>query len=231
MCRHVGWLGAPRTLSSLLLEPEHSLRVQSYRPRRQRAGLINADGWGVGFHGEARVEPARWRSNRPLWGDASFASVAPLVSAFCIVGAVRSATVGMPLDETASSPFTSGRWLLSHNGVVDRATLGPHANAESMCDSAVLAAHLFELGAENVAAFVTELGARDTAARLNVLVTDGERMLATRWGDTLCTRRDEDGVVIASEPFDDDPRWVDVPDRHLVEVSAGSLTITPLENP
>jgi gamma-glutamyl hercynylcysteine S-oxide hydrolase len=36
-------------------------------------------------------------------------------------------------------------------------------------------------------------------------------------------------VVVASEPYDDDPDWRDVPDRHLVEVCAGEVTLTPLD--
>ena len=32
MCRHIGWLGAPRTLNSLIVEPEHGLLHQSYAP-------------------------------------------------------------------------------------------------------------------------------------------------------------------------------------------------------
>lgn len=44
MCRHLAWLGATQPLSSLVLEPVHELLVQSYRPRRQRHGLMNADG-------------------------------------------------------------------------------------------------------------------------------------------------------------------------------------------
>ncbi len=132
MCRHLAWLGAPRSLGGLLLEPEHGLLRQSYAPRRQRHGTMNADGWGAGFYAAGRAEPARWRSNRPLWSDASFASVAPVISAGCVLAAVRSATAGMPADETAAAPFQSGRWLLSHNGVVDRAVLGPHPAAESV---------------------------------------------------------------------------------------------------
>ena len=41
--------------------------------------------------------------------------------------------------------------------------------------------------------------------------------------------RTGDGVVVASEPYDDDPRWVDVPDHHLVDVTDGVVTITDLE--
>ena len=54
-------------------------------------------------------------------------------------------------------------------------------------------------------------------------------MLATRWGDTLSVLRADDGVVVASEPYDDDPRWTDIPDRHLVDVTAAGVTITDLE--
>jgi gamma-glutamyl hercynylcysteine S-oxide hydrolase len=228
VCRHLAWLGAPRSLGDLLLEPSHGLLVQSYAPRRQRHGRMNADGWGVGFYAVTRPEPARWRSNRPLWGDASFASVAPVVSSRCVLAAVRSATAGMPADETAAAPFGSGRWLLSHNGIVDRGVLGPHPNAESACDSALLAAHLFEFGPERVGEFVAGLARRDPCARLNLLLTDGQRVLATRWGDTLSVLRSDDGVVVASEPYDDDPRWADVAEHHLVEVTADAVTATPL---
>jgi len=231
MCRHLAYLGtAPRTLGSLLLEPEHSLLVQSYAPSRQCHGTMNADGWGVGFYSAERPEPARWRSDKPLWSDPSFASVAPVIASTCIIAAVRSATAGMPTDESAAAPFISGRWLLSHNGVASRSILGPHPSAESMCDSALLAAHLFEYGPERVGEFVTHFAKRDPGARLNLLLTDGTRLLATRWNDTLSVLRDDDGIVLASEPYDDDPRWEDIPDQHLVEVSTGALTLTDLAN-
>jgi gamma-glutamyl hercynylcysteine S-oxide hydrolase len=229
VCRHVAWLGAPRSLADLLLQPAHGLLVQSYAPRRQCNGRMNADGWGVGFYSDSQPEPARWRSSRPLWGDASFASVAPVISSTCVLSAVRSATAGMPLEESAVAPFQSGRWLLSHNGVVDRSLLGPHPAAESVSDSAQLAAHLFESGPEKVGDFVSALGRRDPSARLNLLLTDGQRILATAWNDTLSLLRTDEGVVVASEPYDDDPGWADVPDHHLVEVTNQAVTITDLE--
>ena len=42
--------------------------------------------------------------------------------------------------------------------------------------------------------------------------------MATTWGDTLSVLRRPDGVVVASEPYDDDPSWQEIPDRHLVDV-------------
>jgi glutamine amidotransferase len=134
----------------------------------------------------------------------------------------------MPVETSASAPFSDGHWLLSHNGLVDRAVLPASPTAESVVDSAVLAALIFERGLDALADTVTEVAAADPNARLNILAANGSRLLATTWGDTLSVLRVEDGMVLASEPFDDDPAWQDVPDRHLVEVSGGDVTLTPM---
>jgi gamma-glutamyl hercynylcysteine S-oxide hydrolase len=228
MCRHLAWLGAPRSVSSLVLDPPCGLLRQSYAPRRQKRGLLNADGWGVGLYGPGG-KVARWRSARPLWSDASFASIAPLLSSGAVLAAVRSATVGMPPDETAAAPFTDGRWLLSHNGKVSRAALPLSSTAESICDSALLAAHVFASGPSEVVATLSAVAAADPDAYLNVLMTDGEQIVGVTWGDELSYLVEPDGVVVASEPWDDDPRWIDVPDHHLILVTSAGVTVTDLE--
>ena len=226
MCRHIGWLGHETSISSLVLDPPHGLRVQSYAPRRQKHGRLNADGWGVGFFDG--VTARRWRSASPLWGDVSFESVAPALRSHCVVAAVRSATVGMPIEASATAPFTDGQWLLSHNGVVDREALPTCSSAESTCDSAILAALIFDRGLDALAETIVEVGADDPNARLNIMAANGSRLLATTWGDTLSILRRDDGVILASEPYDDHPDWEDIPDRHLVEVTAEHVTFTAL---
>ncbi|OBI75085.1 ergothioneine biosynthesis protein EgtC [Mycobacterium sp. E740] len=227
MCRHIGWIGAPASVASLVLEPPNGLLVQSYSPRKQKHGLMNADGWGVGFFDDDGVA-RRWRSATPLWGDASLASIAPALRSRCVVAAVRSASVGMPIEATACAPFTDGHWLLSHNGLVDRAVLPLSADAESTNDSALLAAMIFERGLDALGETIAEVGAADPGARLNILAGNGSELLATTWGDTLAVLRRSDGVVVASEPYDDDPGWRDVPDRHLVRVAGSDVELTPL---
>jgi gamma-glutamyl hercynylcysteine S-oxide hydrolase len=227
MCRHVGWLGEPRSVASLVAEPPYGLRVQSYAPRRQKHGLINADGWGVGFFDDGIAR--RWRSASPLWGDASFASVAPALHSHCIVAAVRSASIGMPIEPSASAPFTDGQWLLSHNGLVDRAVLPPASTAESTVDSALLAALIFDRGLAALGDTVCEVAAADPNARLNILAANGSQLLATTWGDTLSVLRQDDGVVLASEPYDDAPDWEEIPDRHLVKVVGSRVELIPLK--
>jgi gamma-glutamyl hercynylcysteine S-oxide hydrolase len=228
MCRHLGWLGEPRSVASLALDPPYSLLVQSYSPRRQKHGLMNADGWGVGFFDDDGA-PRRWRSAAPLWGDASFASVAPVLRSGCVVAAVRSASVGMPIEASASAPFTDGRWLLSHNGLVDRAVLPASPVAESTNDSALLAALIFGRGLASLGDTIAEVAASDPDARLNILAGNGSELRATTWGDTLFALRRDDGVVLASEPFDDDDDWREIPDRHLVTVADSHVELTPLK--
>ncbi len=228
MCRHLAWLGEPRSVASLTMDPPYGLLVQSYSPRRQKHGLMNADGWGVGFF-DGDGTPRRWRSAAPLWGDASFASLAPVLHSGCVVAAVRSASVGMPIEASASAPFSDGRWLLSHNGLVDRAVLPASAAAESTNDSALLAALIFDRGLDALGDTVTEVAASDPNARLNILAGNGSELRATTWGDTLFVLRRDDGVVLASEPFDDDSGWREVPDRHLVSVSDSRVETTALK--
>ena len=165
-----------------------------------------------------RASARRWRSAAPLWGDASFASVAPALRSGCVVAAVRSATIGMPIEPSASAPFTDGQWLLSHNGVVDRAVLPPSRGGR-------IHGRQRAAGRADLRAWPRRAGRhhrrgrrRRPEARLNILAANGSRLFATTWGDTLSVLRRADGVVLASEPYDDDPDWQEIPDRHLVEV-------------
>jgi gamma-glutamyl hercynylcysteine S-oxide hydrolase len=71
--------------------------------------------------------------------------------------------------------------------------------------------------------------------RFNFLLTDGHSIAATACGDTLWYRQTPaDGlapaasVVVASEPFDDEPGWAEVPDRHLLTATAQGVSVQPL---
>src|SRR5450755_3164914 len=119
MCRHLAYLGEPIRLRRLLVDPPHSLFRQSWQPRRQRHGVVNADGFGVGWYVDGDPEPARHRAAGPIWADETFADLARVVRSGAVLAAVRSATAGMPAGAAAAAPFRSGRWLFSHNGALD----------------------------------------------------------------------------------------------------------------
>jgi gamma-glutamyl hercynylcysteine S-oxide hydrolase len=244
MCRHLAYLVRPKPLRDLVTDPPHSLVRQSWEPRRQAHGKLNADGFGVGWYAEGDPMPARYRRDSPMWTDRSFPDVARVVRSGAILAAVRSATAGMAGGEAAVAPFCTGRYLFSHNGAVAgwprsiaqlTADLGdPELMAmEAVTDSALLwlVVHQRLADGERMAEALgntVRLAAATAGGRLNLLLTDGRSIAATTWGDTLCWRADADGVVVASEPYDDEPGWVDVPDRSLLVATPDGVDTTPL---
>jgi dimethylhistidine N-methyltransferase/ergothioneine biosynthesis protein EgtC len=248
VCRLLAYLGPPRSLHDLLLAPEHSLVHQSYAPRHQRHGRVNADGFGVGWYDRTvRPEPARYRRDRPIWSDRSLASMAPLVRSATVVAAVRDATPPAAVEESGSPPFPSGPWLFAHNGAVAgftagagaalRARLSParRAGIEGASDSEVvfaLALDALDGGADVASALgdaVAGVSAVADPSRLNLVLTDGVTLAATAWGDTLfILDLGPGGVVVASEPWDDDARWSPVPDATLVRVDGAGVTTSAL---
>ncbi|MFE3582274.1 ergothioneine biosynthesis protein EgtC [Streptomyces vinaceus] len=248
MCRHIAFVGAEIPLARLLTEPEHCLVRQSWEPRRQRHGTVNADGFGVGWYAEGDPVPARYRRSGPVWGDPNFADLARVVRTRAALAAVRDATVFGADGEAAAAPFAAGPWLFSHNGAVRdwpdaaaplAASLPPVEllSLAASTDSALvwaLVRHRLQRGDDLGTALaepVRELAAAAPGSRLNLLLTDGAGIAATAWGDSLWYLADAQAqrTVVASEPYDDDSRWCEVPDRTLLTARATRVDLTPLK--
>ncbi|MFG2502808.1 ergothioneine biosynthesis protein EgtC [Streptomyces sp. NPDC048441] len=249
MCRHLAFLGPEEPLGKLLVEPAHSLFRQSWAPRQQRYGTVNADGFGVGWYADGDPEPARYRRAGPIWGDQSFADLARVVRSGAMLAAVRDATMAGADGEAAAAPFAAGTWLFSHNGAVTGwpRSLSPVAQGlpaadllslEARCDSALVWALVLQRlrrgddEAQALADTVTEVAEAAPGSRLNLLLTNGETIAATAWGDTLWYLTEPGRrTVVASEPYDDDPHWRQVPDRTLLAASRTDVLLTPLKEP
>ncbi|MGQ0624754.1 MAG: ergothioneine biosynthesis protein EgtC [Sporichthyaceae bacterium] len=253
MCRHFAYLGPPVSLHDLVFAPPFGLAVQSYAPRRQKHGLLNADGFGIGWYRAGHADPARYRRATPIWADVTIKDLAQVTHSGAVLGAVRSASPGNVVNEPATAPFTRGRYLFSHNGTLtgwpasaEKLAAQVEWNAlaaeQALIDSTLLWALLhpaLERGDDPVAA-TAALAARAralTGGRVNLLLHDGERIIATTAGDTLCYLHGSHpgpggtplpGVIVASEPFDDSPGWVDVPDDHVLVATAARITIEEL---
>ncbi|MEY2447774.1 MAG: gamma-glutamyl hercynylcysteine S-oxide hydrolase [Acidimicrobiaceae bacterium] len=246
MCRQIAYLGEPVTLGSVLLEPEHSLLRQSYEPRHQVHGRINADGFGVGWYvPDERAAPARYRRPVPMWGDQTFASIAGTIRSGAFLAAVRNASPGLPVNEVCTAPYTRGQWLFAHNGrildwhgpdgtgILLRRRLSDTSLAaiEGATDSEVLFGLVLDAladGRSAADAIVEVLRLTQDVApgsRLNLMLSDGTTVVATAAGDTLFTRHDDASVVVASEPFDDAPAWQQVPDDAVVVATRTDLTV------
>jgi gamma-glutamyl hercynylcysteine S-oxide hydrolase len=94
---------------------------------------------------------------------------------------------------------------------------------------------------------ITAVEAAGGTGRFNFLLTDGHSIAATACGDTLWYRRSAGdasapagdapepapasvtaaSVTVASEPFDDEPGWAQVPDRHLLTATAHGVSASP----
>jgi glutamine amidotransferase len=109
---------------------------------------------------------------------------------------------------------------------------------EARCDSAfVWALLLYRLRSgddqgQALADTVLEVAEAAPGSRLNLLLTDGETITATAWGDSLWYLTEPGrSTVVASEPYDDDPHWREVPDRTLLAASRTDVLLTPLKEP
>ncbi|MFD3806638.1 ergothioneine biosynthesis protein EgtC [Streptomyces sp. NPDC058611] len=248
MCRHLAYLGPVVALGRLLSEPAHSLVRQSWEPRRQRNGTVNADGFGVGWYAEGDPVPGRYRRSGPVWGDETFTDLARVVRSGGLLAAVRDATLAGADGEAAAAPFADGPWLFSHNGAVRNwpdavaplaACLPPREllQLSARTDSAFVWALVLrrlragdDLGTA-LAEPVREVASAAPGSRLNLLLTDGAAIAATAWGDSLWYLADPGArrTVVASEPYDDDTRWCEVPDRTLLTATRTRVELTPLK--
>jgi gamma-glutamyl hercynylcysteine S-oxide hydrolase len=247
MCRHLAYLGDPVSLRELVIEPPSGLYRQSWAPRDQRHGTVNADGFGVGWYADGDPVPARYRRSGPIWADPCFADLARVTRSTTVLAAVRSATEGTAAGAEAAAPYGADQWLFSLNGMIEgwpgsvaglAAGLDPAEllSLEARCDAALvwaLVLHQLRDGAglaEALGSVVTAIAAR-TPARLNLLLTDGSVIAATVWGDVLGYRLGATGVLVASEAPDDEPGWTPLPDRTLVRATRIGVELRPLSVP
>jgi glutamine amidotransferase len=245
MCRHVAYLGPPVPLRAVMIDPPFGLYRQAWAPRRQRHGTVNADGFGIGWYADGDPVPARYRRAVPMWGDGSLPDLARVIRSRAVLGAVRSASPGMALGEAAVAPFASGRWLFSHNGVLDgwpasaerlsaSVPLTRPFSLEAIVDSAFLWALVLgrlESGDPPDVAVTETISAIEAVGctgRFNFLVTDGRSVVATAAGDTLWYRQGDGAVIVASEPGDDEPGWTEVSDRQVLIAAPDRVTVRPL---
>lgn len=206
MCRLLGYLGEPILLDSILYKPEHSLIVQSYQPREMTSGLLNADGFGIGwYHPHLDTDPFTYKNVQPIWNDINLPSISRYVASKCAIAYVRSATSGQAIDLSNCQPFQHDRLLFVHNGFVqnfrktlyrpirDRLNDTLYQSINGTTDSE----HIFglfvnELTAGNLSLEAALQKCLKTLAELakahqvefsaNIIISDGQQLVASRFG-------------------------------------------------
>lgn len=245
MCRHLAYVGPESSPTELLFDAPHCLAVQAHAPRDMRGGgTVNADGFGIAWY-TADKETRRYGRSGPIWADELLPSLASDVHSTACVAAVRAATPGMPVSDAACAPFTGDGWVFSHNGVVQgwpesmsglAATLPvPEllrmaAPTDSVLLWSLLRARLWDgqKPEDAVTGLVSDVERAAPGSRLNLLLTDGDVIVATAWRHALSFRVSENAVLVASEPCDAGPEWQSVPDRHAVLARPGAKELIPI---
>jgi len=206
MCRLLGYLGKPVLIETYLLHPNHSLITQSYQPKEMTAGLINADGFGVGWHGDLLGQPPyRYRNTLPIWSDPNLEELSRYITAGSFLAYIRSATVGQSLQLSNCQPFQDRQYLGIHNGFIEnfRQTLyrpmreglsdQRYHGIEGTTDSEHILALVYESLAQNPQLTVLEAMAQtidrikvwattyNVRVSLNLILSDGQCMIASRF--------------------------------------------------
>jgi predicted glutamine amidotransferase len=271
MCRLYGFRATePTTVECTLVSAQNALIVQS---QRDQEGRSNAHGWGVAVYpngGLPHVERQAWAA----YHCEHFREAAARAHARAVVAHVRRATMGVPALEN-THPFSYRRWAFAHNGTLRafgkirgrmRAAITPEHRAalQGTTDSEHIFYFLLSLRErepdrpplDTLRAGLQQLilwsrGADPEAPiGLNVLWTDGECMVGSRWRRTLFyLERDEvrdcevcgcphveavpetpyRAAVVASERISHEP-WREVPEGSSFAVDeAVRLHFEPLE--
>ena len=259
MCRLYGFRATELTkIECTLVHAQNALIIQS---DKDRSGTSHLNGWGMAIYRNQKLYIER--QARAAIEDEGFRRAAARAYSDTVLAHVRRATVGrVALENT--HPFYHGPWAFVHNGTLPdfndlrpkllaTMTPGHQAAIQGETDSehifhmilslqeALPAQSLLEtlrLSLGQIVAWCQEI---DPAARigLNVLLTDGTRLVGSRWGRTLyyversgvhdceiCgfphirhdSRHSYRAVVIASEPISHEP-WREVPERSAFTVS------------
>ena len=220
MCRLLAYWGRPVPVADLVVRSPHSLLHQCTDARFQSSGCENPDGWGLGWYVADQPDPYRYRTATPMPLDHDgVAALDGLVSPR-FVAHVRHKSPGSPTEVAGNAPFVSGRWLFAHNGFVEGfrdgvrdqlfARLAPHrqeALAGDADSELIFGLILDRLDADDDPAVALAEVLEPLVAiggKYNVVLTDGERLLATCLGNSLFLRRGSD-IEIASEPYDEAP--------------------------
>src|SRR6266508_2604270 len=141
-----------------------------------------------------------------------------------------------PDDEHLDEPVRYRRnipiWADERLPVTDLLTL------DAPTDSALLWALVLDrlrsgdAPADAVTGVLADVVAAAPESRLNLLLTDGEQLVATAWSHSLSVRRTAESVAVSSEPWDtNDETWRPVPDRHVVLETRETLEVHPMEGP
>jgi glutamine amidotransferase len=200
MCRWLAYYGSPVLIEELLYKPQHSLIDQSLHSQLG-AETTNGDGFGIGWYGVGDT-PGVFHSTEPAWNDRNLRDLTAHIEAPIVFAHIRASS-GSPVQQTNCHPFTHGRWLWMHNGLIrDFRTVkrdlvlavdpALYASIEGSTDSEVFFFLALTFGleedppaaVERAVGLIEEVGRKhgvEHPIQMTVATTDGTRVWAFRY--------------------------------------------------
>ena len=254
MCRFAAYHGKhPMLMADLMTRPKNSLIYQRDMQQAGEPHIMNADGFGMGWYDHSiDALPAVFRSIQPVWNDQNLSHIANKIKSNTLVGHIRAATVG-DINTANCHPFFHHDLMMVHNGCLHGIHQFKKAFVAHMSDQSfnaikgntdteylfhMLSSQLNDLSSksngkdlisviQSVFSFIHSLDQEhDTYSRINLILTNGRQMLATRWSSKphddvlkMYFKSTEEGVIIASEHLDDSDEWQVLPRQHMLLIS------------
>ncbi|GAB4356434.1 MAG: class II glutamine amidotransferase [Oricola sp.] len=205
MCRlYAMRANEPTRVECSLVHAQNALMQQS---RGDAEGLVHSHGWGVADYSDTvpLIEKQTWAA----WHGEHFRRTAARVYARTVVAHVRQATVGAVTTEN-THPFSNGRWIFAHNGsihdfprvrdrMIEHIDPALRNDIKGETDSEHIFYFLLTLhlrhperplmetvgrGLRRIIQWSQETGAAEPPG-LNVVMTDGDRLVGSRYNRTL----------------------------------------------
>lgn len=262
MCRFVAYIGDyPKRLSDLLEAPNNSLINQS-KPSKDGTSGLHADGFGMSWYApNMGIEPGVYKSTQPAWNDYNLKHIANKIESNCFLAHIRASTIG---DVTLSNchPFYYQQYSFVHNGTIRNFELIRRKLLQQLDDDLFVEIK-GQTDSETFFFFIMQLLRQhqltlkdavtraiqwiaeaqnnldsESFARLNISITDGKELIATRWASkrnsvlSLNYAINQDSqLIVASEELDHHAsKWHEIPPHHMISFSLQdkTLNIEPL---
>lgn len=282
MCRLVAYLGHEVLLEDVLVKPVNSIVMQSLHARESEVPT-NGDGFGVGWYTpDISLEPALFTSISPAWNDRNLLHLTAKIKSPALFAHVRAASAGGVTNDNCH-PFVHKQWMLMHNGgIQDFMMVKRHIRhlleddiyhwIQGETDSEHLFALFLQLAKgrdlsqlsvvadvlqetfEQIIELIKTFGSRG-ASYFNVCLTDGQRLVASRYctyksarpssmhysiGSRFVSKDSgyhmlkehgkKQAVLVTSEKLTNfKAEWEDVPENHLLLIDKDlSVELRPL---
>ncbi len=276
MCRLVAYVGKEVLLEDVLVKPMNSLVSQSLQARESSVPT-NGDGFGLGWYVPSiSQEPALFTSISPAWSDRNLLHLTAKIKSSMFFAHVRAASAG-GVTHYNCHPFVYEKWMLMHNGGISN-FIQVKRHLRRLLDDDIYnwikgdtdSEHLFALFLQlakgrdltqlsvvadvlsetlyEIMALVRSFNP-DGVSYFNVCLTDGSRLLASRYcndrsiepetmhytmGSQLIMREHDKEldpmmkrqghrhcVLVSSEKLNNvDSEWLSVPANHLLIVDS-----------